>query len=258
MTYEEYQRIMEAAKAGTKSKEQMAMALALDIPHKKEGDGQVIDVALEAVRTQMIDAGYEDIPVGTLRNMRTTALWVEANGTTVVQFPWRGGSSFTAHQYAAKGGMEWSEFSRRPLKTRDVQLMLGNKVTSTTVKKSVDHMTTVEKVDMARALAADDIDSVSDIVHDTHKEAITKATKDKAPTSKTMKNPSKSGEMTARLLALEDVISRNVTFTGLITTRWEKEIADMGAFVKDTHKEAICDSLQAAADLYTALIEELS
>ena len=258
MTYEEYQRIMEAAKAGTRSKETMAEALALDIPHKTEGDGQIIMQALESVREQMIDAGYEDIPVGTLKDMRITGLWVHGNGASDTPFPWRRGTSFTAHMYAAKAGMEWSEFAKRPLKTRDVQAMLGNKVSSTTVDQTVENMTAVQKVDMARALAADDIDSVSDIVHDTHKEAITKATKDKAPTSKTMKNPSKSGEMTARLLALEDVISRNVTFTGLITTRWEKEIADMGAFVKDTHKEAICNSLQAAADLYAALIEELS
>jgi DNA-binding protein YbaB len=256
---EEFQRIMEAAKAGTRSKEAMAEALALDIPHKVEGDGQVIEAALESARSQMIDAGYEDIPVGTLRNMRATALWVEKNRTTVVQFPWRGGTSFTAHQYAALGGMAWDKFSRSPLKTRDVQAMLGNKVTTTSVKKSVETMTAVEKVDMMRELASDDVNAFTDVVVEAQRDAVIKAAekvKDKA-SEPTFKEPSTSTMNTKRLDALKDVMSRNVSFTNLVIQRWQREVEDLGGFVKAEDRRVMAGYLDGAAEQYTAFIDEL-
>jgi len=260
MTQEQYETIIRAALSMKRSKFAMAEALVLDIPdtgHGGEGDGSV-NAALEEVAEQIVNMGGDDIAVGTLRKMRHTALWVQASTTGGTSFEWREGSSFTAHRRAYEGGMEWALFARMPRTTRDVQKALGNKASVGSTSAKVEEMTTTERVDMARALAAADPDVVTEAATEQHKEAIKTATKKVATPDKGHKVPSKSDEMTRQLAALQDVISRNVTFTGLITTRWSKELAELGGFVQQTNKDAIVESLQGTVDLYLTMIEELS
>ena len=257
MTAEQYEHILRAALNMKRSKFALAEALVQDIPKAPENasDGSV-NAALTEVAEQIVDMGGDDIAVGTLRNMRLTALWVQSQHPGMSTFEWREGSSYTAHERAYSGGMEWSEFAKLPLTTRSVQKMLGQKASTGSSSAKVEDMTAVEKVDMARALAADDIETMTDVVVEKQRDEVIKAAeKVKDKTTKTMKDPSTSTINLKKLDAIKDVISRNVQFTKLITQRWEKETEELGNYMKPDDYRVIANYLDNAANLYTDLID---
>jgi len=260
MTAEQYEHILRAALAMKRSKYNLAEALVQDIPPAPAGSNDgAITSALEEVATQIVDMGGDEIAVDTLRGYRLTALWVQANGTDAMSYQWREGSSFTAHLRAARGGMEWSEFAKLPRTTRDVQKMLGNKASVGSTSAKVDEMTQTERVDMARALADAEPDIVTDAVVETQRKAVVEAaerTKEATPTP-THKEPSTSTANLRRYEALEDVISRNITFTGLIIGRWETELEALAGYMSPEKYRAIANHLDAAAQKYTDLIDLL-
>ena len=257
MTAEQYEHILRAALAMKRSKYNLAEALVLDIPHKEEGDGQVINAALEEVAQQIVDMGGDEIAVATLRHYRMTALW--AKSPAGGQFRWREGSSFTSHVRAAQGGMDYDEFARTPRTTREVQKMLGQKASTGSSSAKVEEMTATERVDMARALATAEPDIVTDAVVETQRKAVVEAaerTKEATPTP-THKEPSTSTINLRRYEALEDVISRNITFTGLIINRWETELEALAGYMNPDKYRAIANHLDAAAQKYTDMIDLL-
>ena len=259
MTEAQYERIIKAALSMKRSKYDMAEALVLDIPHASAGDGDgSVTSALEEVAAKIVDEGGDEISVRKLRDWRMTAAWVQDTNNSTPTFRWREGSSFTAHYYAAQASMDYDEFASRPRLARDVQALLGNKVTSTSVKHTVENMTQVEKVDMMRALASDDINSVTDVVVEQQKEAVIKAAeKVKNTAEPAFKEPSTSTMQTKRLDDLKDVMSRNVAFTKLIVQRWQREVEDLGGFVKAEDNRVMAGYLDGAVQEYTVFIDEL-
>jgi hypothetical protein len=184
-----------------------------------------------------------------------TALWV-ADPNNSASFRWRSGSSFTAHLYAAQGSMDYATFARRPLKARDVQDMLGNKMSSLTVDKRVEDMTAAEKYEMTRALAEDDIDSVTQAIVTKQKENVTEAVK--KTTTPTHKNPSDSLGLTNQWNGLREVIAGNVRFTQLITGGWTRQLEELGGFVKDDQRQLIEADVNKAIAVYEGFLEGLN
>ena len=116
-----YDRIVSAALAETKSKFELAEALALDIPPKRRGptdpDEQSVQ-DLRQAREAIITAGGEHRNVRTLDTYRATALWVSTNVGR--NFQWVQGTSFTAHSEARATGMTYEQFTAMPKPTVDV------------------------------------------------------------------------------------------------------------------------------------------
>jgi hypothetical protein len=243
-----------------RSKFAMAEALVLDIPLTGEGKGDgSVNSALEEVALQIVDMGGDEIAVETLRNYRKTAAWVLGVRGDTQKFEWREGSAFDAHRRAAMGGMEYSEFAKTPRTTREVQKMLGQKVSATQPKQAVETMTQTERVDMARALAEAEPDIVTDAVVETPRKAVVDAAekvRDTTPTAQ-HKAPSTSTMNLKRLDAVKDVISRNVTFTGLIIDRWTTELEELGHYMKPDDYRTVSGYLDAASEKYTDLIDML-
>ncbi|GAG49838.1 unnamed protein product, partial [marine sediment metagenome] len=71
------------------------------------------------------------------------------------------------------------------------------------------------------------------------------------------KEPSTSTINLRRYEALADVISRNITFTGLITARWETELEALAGYMSPDKYRTIADHLDGASQKYTNLIDLL-
>jgi hypothetical protein len=255
MTEAQYERIIKAAMSLKRSKFALAEALVLDIP--EDTDHGLVGVALEEVAAQIVDTGADELSITALRSMRNTALWVYSKSDQS-EFGWVEGSPYTAHMRAAEGGMDYDLFARKSMTTREVQAALGNKVSSNTVNHTVENMTTVEKVDMARALAADDINTMTDVVVQGQRDAVIKAAERvKDAPAPTFKDPSTSTMNTKRLDELKDVMSRNVAFTKLVVQRWQREVKDLGGFVKASDNRVMAGYLDGAVQEYVTFIDEL-
>ena len=254
MTAEQYERILRAALNMKRSKFAMAEALALDIPKQPNGSDGSVKAALEEVADQIVDMGGDEVAVATLKAYRLTAFWVSgpSGGTT---FDWRAGSSFDAHKRAMQGGMDYAEFARSPRSSRDIQRMLGQKMPSGQ-DKTVEEMTTSERVDMARALAEAEPDMVTEAVVTKQKENVTKAMK-KTPTPQ-HKNPSSSLELTNQWNNLRQVIGGNVRFTELITQGWARELGELGGFVSDEQRGLVEADVNKAIAVYERFLEDLN
>lgn len=94
-----HRRVVAAALAETKDKFRIAEALAMDIP--PSGDDASVRQQLLAVREEILEAGGEPRSYETLKQYRSTALWVRKNG----KFLWVAGASYTAHTSARAKGL---------------------------------------------------------------------------------------------------------------------------------------------------------
>ncbi len=129
---QQYGRVVTAALAETRSKFELAEALALDIPPRPQGgsvdNDQSVREYLAEAREVIIVAGGEPRAVETLREYRKTALWVESGRDFPPTFAWVQGVSFSAHDEARKTGLSYEDFAAMPKKTvREARQLTGSR-----------------------------------------------------------------------------------------------------------------------------------
>lgn len=164
-----YDRVVSAALAETKSKFDLAEALAEDIPPRRSGpsDDVTIKDYLTEARQVVIDAGGEPRSVKTLSDYRFTALWVSAEVGT--NYRWLPGISFSAHQEANRAGLSYDEFVAMPSKTVDAIRDRTEKAgTDGPPERIVSSWSPEQKASAARELLSDPevAESVGDAITD--------------------------------------------------------------------------------------------
>lgn len=166
-----YERVVSAALAETASKFRLAEALALDIPRRREGGSteneQSVDAELTEARQRVIDAGGEPRSVVTLKDYRTTALWVMiTNGSDPTPaFRWIPGVSYSAHAEARRYGFTYDKFAALPAKTTDaLRKLAGRPGTDGKPAAIASGWTPEEKAEVVREALADPV--VADKVQD--------------------------------------------------------------------------------------------
>lgn len=154
-----YARTVRAALAETKSKFELAEALALEIPERQAGrqaegtEERPVPARLEEAREAIIQAGGEPRSVDTLANYRHTALWVGIVPGTE-HFRWVPGASFTAHNEARGARMSYEEFAALEDKTSTaIRVGAGNRG-SHGGPGTIDSWTPDQQAEAARHLMA--------------------------------------------------------------------------------------------------------
>lgn len=151
-----YYRTVKAALAETKSKFELAEALALDIPRRgtrSSSDRHAVLEELAAAREKIILAGGEPRSVDTLDRYRRTALWVYLDVEGV--FRWVPGSSFSSHSEACEVGMSYDDFATKPQTARQIRKSHERQGKDGPPEKVAQSWTPEQRASVARELLAD-------------------------------------------------------------------------------------------------------
>jgi len=240
-----YEAIVAAALKEGNAGFEMAEALAIEIPRIGKGNSQengTLTRSLEEAAQEIEDAGGKLFAVGTLRNRRTAALWVKDN-TKGGQppFNWREGSSLTAHEQAAKSGLNWTEWTKLPRTLAETRRMAGGKVTGDTdierldAMEQADALTTLVDMNPELVIAAAEKAHAKRVVQEAEHITRTATPTTKAPEPNRVKVQHLLGEL-----------QREVRLQRKFMPRMTRTRDELEAFMSDDDKRA-----------YTNMVEEL-
>lgn len=170
-----YPLTVKAALSETKSKFELAEALALEVPAGAE-------TSLAAALAEAVAAGGEEKSVAVYRDYRLTALWVADNGgVEPTAFRWAPGLSFSAHQVARQKGQAFKDFLVTPEKRIRLDAsapVLSAMVEQARVEERMAHEAHESEV-IAKFVASDERVAVRKAVEATQREERARAEKER-------------------------------------------------------------------------------